>query len=402
MDDSLAARRKHGSCLKTETHIGFLDGFRGYAALWVLIAHCSIWGGWNGWHISNPKAAVDVFIFVSGFLMAYQFAAREQAEPAGNWHAMLRFWIRRFFRIAPLFYLVLIAAFLMGPWLKQGYMTLREANAAAWGADVMYDPARIEYTKTNFFLHLSFLFGLFPQYSFSTLLPDWSIALEMQYYAAFPFLMWLFRKHGFFGSAVAVAFGTLLIRKYVMHLPSVISGASFFPEPSFLPLKLLLFLVGMLVAEAMRLRDQAWRHSMPLLALAFLIAAHESFCVAAAASATVLILSGSTTRISKFMHALLSNRFTRLLADTSYSVYLVHGLFISLVGGWLYSIPSIATLPGSMRVPILTAVTIVGSYSLGWCLFRFVESPGIDLGRAAMRRIAARRVNRPPQVQLHS
>jgi peptidoglycan/LPS O-acetylase OafA/YrhL len=370
-----------------QNHIGFLDGCRGLSAFWVLVAHCSIWGGWNGWHIPGPKAAVDVFIFVSGFLMVHQFVAREQREPAANWNAMLRFWIRRFFRIAPLFYLVLIAVFLFGPWLKEGYLTLRQANAEAWAADVMYDPARIDYTKTNFFMHVSFLFGLFPQYAFSTLLPDWSIALEMQFYAAFPFLMWLFRKHGFLNSAVAVVVLTLLIRKYVMHLPSLVPGASFFPEPSFLPLKLLLFLVGMLVAEAMRSRGQEWRHSVPLLALAFVIAAHESFCVTAATSVAVILLSGSTSSISKFTNALLANRFTRFLADTSYSVYLIHGFFISLVGGWLYSIPSFAALPGSMRVPLLTMVTVAGSYSVGWFLFHFVESPGIRLGSAIIRRL---------------
>ncbi|MGZ4971449.1 MAG: acyltransferase family protein, partial [Limisphaerales bacterium] len=61
-------------------HLGFLDGLRGGAALWVLVAHCMIWGGWYGVPVPSPKIAVDIFMVVSGFLMVFQYARREGVE----------------------------------------------------------------------------------------------------------------------------------------------------------------------------------------------------------------------------------------------------------------------------------------------------------------------------------
>jgi peptidoglycan/LPS O-acetylase OafA/YrhL len=38
----------------------FLNGIRGSAALYVLVAHCAIWGG--GLKLPDPKIAVNVFV----------------------------------------------------------------------------------------------------------------------------------------------------------------------------------------------------------------------------------------------------------------------------------------------------------------------------------------------------
>src|SRR5437868_2882376 len=52
------------------SHLAHLDGLRGMAALWVLVAHVGIWTGY-AW-LPNPKLAVDIFIVCSGFLMVHQ------------------------------------------------------------------------------------------------------------------------------------------------------------------------------------------------------------------------------------------------------------------------------------------------------------------------------------------
>ncbi|CAH2786711.1 MAG: Acyltransferase 3 [uncultured Caballeronia sp.] len=44
---------------------------------------------------------------------------------------------------------------------------------------------------SNVVTHLTYTFGMFPRYAFNTPLPDWSIGLEMQFYAVFPLLMLL-------------------------------------------------------------------------------------------------------------------------------------------------------------------------------------------------------------------
>jgi hypothetical protein len=102
-----------------------LNFFRGVAALWVLSYHCVIWSGAAA---SNPlpdaKLAVDVFMVLSGFLMAHTVTLHETAEPmerAANW---VRFYARRFFRLAPVYYLALAGVFLIEPAFRDGYQAL--------------------------------------------------------------------------------------------------------------------------------------------------------------------------------------------------------------------------------------------------------------------------------------
>src|SRR3546814_5326526 len=64
---------------------------------------------------SSDVCPSDLFILLSGFLMMFQYrlrAGREDWNAPGTWTA---FWTRRFFRLAPLFYVTLAAALIAGP-----------------------------------------------------------------------------------------------------------------------------------------------------------------------------------------------------------------------------------------------------------------------------------------------
>jgi len=176
----------------------FIVLFRGMAALLVLVCHCVIWAGWHGIRNFNAKIAVDVFMIISGFLMTAGAHIRNREEPlylVQNW---ARFWLRRFVRLAPAYYLSLGLAVVLGPWFLGGYREWQSLNPLTWTGTTVYDPARIDYSITNILLHLSFLVGLHPTYSFSTFLPDWSLSLEMQFYAVFPCLFLALRRGGIY------------------------------------------------------------------------------------------------------------------------------------------------------------------------------------------------------------
>jgi peptidoglycan/LPS O-acetylase OafA/YrhL len=184
---------------------GFLNGIRAIAAFWVLSAHCMIWGGWYGLPIPDPKIAVDLFMILSGFLMAHTMDERTSPQTPKHPRPWLEFYVRRFFRIAPAYYLSLGLAVVLAPIFLGGYAQFQDLNPAQWVGNTTYDPRLTHYDLTNIAMHVSFLFGLIPRYAASTMLPDWSLGLEMQFYAAFPIIFAAARKYGVFGTCLALA-----------------------------------------------------------------------------------------------------------------------------------------------------------------------------------------------------
>ena len=91
-----------------------LDGLRGFASLWVLLGHICILTQCNIPILSNPGLGVDLFILLSGYLMNKNYIERQHKEPWTSSRTIFSFWARRFFRIAPLYYILLIVAFLFG------------------------------------------------------------------------------------------------------------------------------------------------------------------------------------------------------------------------------------------------------------------------------------------------
>ncbi len=181
----------------------FIDGVRAIASFWVLLCHCMMWGGWYGIPLPNAKVAVDIFMLVSGYLMFHLAEERSAVEPPESAVTGFNFWIRRFFRIAPVYYVVLVMVFLLSGPMRHGIEVLQHANLKYW-ARTQYYPIPLDYSFSSFVMHVSFLFGLSPDYASSVGLPDWSIGLEMQFYVLFPLLWMAFRWLRPIGATLAI------------------------------------------------------------------------------------------------------------------------------------------------------------------------------------------------------
>lgn len=374
-----------------------LDGLRGLAALWVFVGHSlNLTVAWIP-IVGRPLLAVDLFMLLSGALMAYQSDVREAREPMASPVTWLRFWTRRFFRIAPVFYLAFVVAMLLGPWL----LGMREVIAAA-GAGTP-DPARYtDHGPLNVLLHLTFLFGLIPEYASRSPLPDWSIALEIQFYLAFPFILLLLRRIGFVAGSVLLTVGAALL-----WLPFGSWLSRFDPDtPALLTLKLNMFLAGMLV---MRARGSEGLGRWALVLVAAVLAAvpvapvaHWSelvvrvLTVFVAAAAIIPGLLGRTPleTLAGWGRAVLGSGPLRLLGEVSYGVYLIHLLvLIPVVAVVEQRLPG---LPPLAQTAVAFVCAAVPTYLIGWGLYRWVELPGISLGRTLVGRIGPRSPSRSP------
>ena len=372
-----------------------LDGLRGLAALWVFVGHAlNLSGAWLP-ILGRPLLAVDLFMMLSGALMVYQTGLRDPREPLAKPDTWLKFWLRRFFRIAPVFYLAFLVAMLMGPWLYE--------MRAAVGAEHATDWARYhDHGPTNVLLHLSFLFGAVPGYADRSPLPDWSIGLEMQFYLVFPFVLLLLRRVGFVsGSLILLALVGLI------WLAAGDGLSAFSPSrPAALPLRLNIFLAGMLV---MRARELTGRPRAGLVLAAVVLGlvplgpfSHWSELVVRGLSVAVLAFAmipglapaRPPETVAGWGRAVLSWPPLRRLGDVSYGVYLIH-LLVLVPAVTLVSL-QFPALPALARAGIAFAGAAAVVYPLGWLIYRFVENPGISLGRRVVALIGPRTPSRSP------
>ena len=120
---------------------------------------------------------VPLFYVLSAFALSYGYYGSLESGVA-----IRRFYARRFFRIAPLFYLMMAVC------LTQFWMRGSGVPAA------------------QIFSSATFIFNLIPGHSESFVPAAWSIGVEMLFYAVFPFIIMLitnvWRAGLFFGGAV--------------------------------------------------------------------------------------------------------------------------------------------------------------------------------------------------------
>lgn len=363
----------------------FINFFRAIAAFWVLAAHCMIWGDWYGIPLPPPKMAVDLFMIISGYLMAANAFARNSFEPLSSIRNWFRFWLRRFFRLAPAYYLSLAIAIVTSSYFLGGYQELQKLNPVKWPSGGIYDPANIEYSLKNVMLHPSFLFGLLPSFSFSTFLPDWSLSLEMQFYFVFPALWLLMNKFGFVRAALYIGLPTIIVGFGVSKLVH-------YSEPSFILLKLQYFIAGILIFNTLshvcngRVRLAFGACAVFLVSLDYRYGSQLVVLPLLALSMIIVGWCEAENRMPPWIRHLLNSRLTRFASDTSYGVYLFHGFFISASGLIISSQPELLALPAYLRVVLMFLFVSTCAYMTAYAVFRCVELPGISFGKAVIQR----------------
>jgi peptidoglycan/LPS O-acetylase OafA/YrhL len=364
--------------------LGFLDGLRGFASLWVVVGHAMFMSGYKFGIFAQPDMAVELFIIISGFLMTYHYQLREAREPWDAPSTWMVFWIRRFFRIAPLYYVCLAIALYFGPALWQHRLDAVSIFPGAVEETARYANRYLDQSLTNILLHVSFLFGMTYNYNFETPLPDWSIGLEMQYYALFPLIMLAVLR---FGRLVAMAALVLIMWAIGSWLDrnGFVIGAY-----SILAMKFHLFAAGMLVAMSMRIEGrQKWLYLLAAIAVIFVplgggrTLLHWSIKIAIVLGFFLLIYRARLPAILRIPAGLLdklfSNPLGRFAGDLSYGVYLIHLLVMMPVCGWLaLEWPELVPFT---RFWLALALTGAITYALAYIAHRFIEQPGIGWGR---------------------
>jgi peptidoglycan/LPS O-acetylase OafA/YrhL len=372
-----------------KNHIACLDGVRGLLAIWVFWGHICLAVGAKIPILSTPPLAVDLFMLLSGFLMAYHWEIKK-SEQVDIKRKVLKFWIRRFFRIAPLYYCLLILSFWFTPHYLEITRNLNTAFPPPWASNLIQYKSPTDYTMSllNVLSHISFAFGFIPQFVSNNALPDWSLSLEMQFYLFFPFLMYFMRpSRMLFYVLGAVGISLVMPKIFGLYMASGLLGN--FPQPSFILFKIHVFASGMTLG-CLASRHKNIGESSVVYWLAFffpLLFLSKSVLLFSVLIAALICLHSQPVQL---LNNLLSNKVFKFMGDISYSVYLIHVtplyLLLDRFLHWRYFVES----GSSVRFIITVFATTPIVFTAACGLHKFIEIPGIEIGKRLTKREVAR------------
>jgi peptidoglycan/LPS O-acetylase OafA/YrhL len=354
-----------------------LESLRGLLAVWVVIGHilglAYTQADLASVHLGllyQPVLAVYVFMILSGFVIFYLL------DHAGlSYSAFIG---RRVLRLAPLYLTVLLAAVLT----RQA--RLHALQALPWhSSGVATKIAIANETAAHFWqhlaVHLTLLQSLVPEsllkFSDYTFLgPAWSISLELQFYLIAPILFALVKARRWLLLGAIVVFFTML--KHLNYL-----GEGFFGRQS------VYFAIGMLsyfVYKQGRKMPEAARAAQfcGLLAAAMLYSLLFSPWSLMVWAIVLPVATFGTDRRAVLLSAIgriLEFRGLRWLGKISYSIYLWHPVLLLLIAAAVEHF-----MPAFSRRFFLIVVgggTLAATVAVSAVTFRFIESPGMRLGK---------------------
>ncbi|WP_321905111.1 acyltransferase family protein [Paraburkholderia tropica] len=352
--------------MKTE-RLEYLDSLRGWAILLVLICHAGgLVNGAINQVTGEGNKGVELFYVLSAFMLFWTHYNKHRHEHRET----LNFFVRRFFRIAPLFYPVVIVCATVAYFHRDGSGPTIGHLAAT----------------------LLFVNGWNPAWINSIVRVEWSVAVEMTFYLIMP---WLLHYVTNGERAVIVCMLGLLLGDglsnlldthvnltqygygwytafwFPAHLPVFLLGICtfFFSRSNFTERQGLVFTtLGVFVLVSAYFGDQVWviRHH-----IVFAI----GFC---------LIILGLGARPVRFF----VNRPMTWLGKISFSVYLLH---LPIVGGVYRFVVNHLGLDGWWNFSITLTAAIALVVPAAALSYFLIERPGIKLGSRVVRMIESRR-----------
>ncbi|WP_248914081.1 acyltransferase family protein [Pseudomonas moorei] len=345
----------------------YIDAIRGLAIVLVVLVHASQSvkpsSSLLTWLMSEGARGVQLFYIASAITLCMSWAARKSDEcnPIRN------FYIRRFFRIAPMFY-VAIAGFI---YLNGTLPTYWAPNGIQW----WFIPI------TALFLH-----GFHPETINSVVPGGWSVAVEMTFYLIFPALMCVRR---FSGLALILAL-CICLQQYngwmFLHVFDygenqkylVTDVFSFYNFISQVPV----FIIGLMTYLFISQHKILKRKYMVIGGAAFAMLLAE-FWYQSQSLISHHVIAGCLFALFTIFLAynpakVLVNRVTVLFGKLSFSMYLIHIAVLKIIG--MLGLTSLFG-EGDKDSILFFLVVLVISAGISWVTYHLIEKPGILLGR---------------------
>jgi peptidoglycan/LPS O-acetylase OafA/YrhL len=349
-----ASRVSHGEYL-SRRYFPQLDGLRAISILLVITAHTTdpVFARLHG------AVGVTVFFVISGYLITTLLLREEEKKGRAG---IKGFYIRRAFRILPLYYLTLVAYIVL-----IGILHFQAGAASLWHSLPWYVSYQNDLAPHNG--------GIFGQ--------SWSLAIEEKYYLLWPlaFTVPLLRRHRLSVTAALAALTAMCSLWTTTHYFAIYTP-------------ILLGCLVALILDDPRLYGYARYVANSPVAVVLILAligwdlefengsdVHIVFSVLTALLFPAVLIG------PRWLARVLSSRVAVYIGKRSYAVYLIHRIAKGVVDR--------VVTPGSTSVPhelvhfvLITIVSLIGAEVLA----RLVEQPMIRLGRRLASRVRSRPV----------
>ncbi|RYF34088.1 MAG: acyltransferase [Comamonadaceae bacterium] len=360
--------------------LGYIDALRGIAILMVVLVHTAQNVKDLDWALQAVaiygQLGVQLFFVASAYTLCLA-AVNRQGEPG----ALGAFYLRRFFRIAPLYY---VAIALYGalhaalPWVSAATLMTRDG-----------------YTPFNIAANMVFVHGLVPSANKTIVPGGWSIGTEMLFYAVFPLLFAWSKRFAISRTRLALmvsgGLALNLVLQWCFAGPTGVMENNSFAYFSLLN-QLPVFLVGIAAFWSHRLDTErpGWQQpALHWLGFALLTAATLLLWKSRWPLAFALIPSVAGLSFVCLLNAVRAwgshPAWLRAVGRVSYSMYVFHFLFAWLA---LYLVvPHVpASVPPAVTLVVGYLVVVALTFLVARVTEQLLERPGIALGSVLVKR----------------
>ena len=360
---------QQGKVIAEETHdhhrkIPALTGIRGYAAIWVVLHHCTN----IGWfHFTGSLArtddipflipgylGVELFFILSGFILIKIYG-----RTGYSFESICAFAIGRMFRVLPVYWLSLLMLAIITPLMQDRWLAPEPHSLSNW-------------------LRCFLLIQSWVKVPTAWNAPGWSLSAEWLAYFGFPILamaMSRVRSKSLLIFIAGLSIYTLAFFYHRRFLVSLNNAGSFGVERC-----LCEFTIGIALGRIHQLGMTGARFGsvslfMGLVILLLPMIAERYDFLAIIAFGLMVLSAGSRSR---YAHALFGNPIAHFLGEISFSIYVLHWVLLELVMRFVTA--PISIVAGLVAIPFAVL-------PLAWVTWRWVEVPGQAAGRVVMARL---------------
>jgi len=365
--------------MQTGKNLDYVDAMRGIAILMVILVHTSQ-------NIKIESELISLFcrygqMGVQLFFVASAFTLCNSAENRNNEpNKILNYFIRRFFRIAPVYYVGIILYFALGAlknYYKHGVLMPDE-----------------QYTLINILTNVLLVHGFFPPANNNIVPGGWSIGTEFAFYAIFPMLFVLL--NGVIKSVTSAILAlscSVLISLAAIYSCQIVIGTKL-DNNSFiyfnLATQLPVFILGVLFFKLNQI--DAWpvksKFSNILTFISISIFSVAIFEYGSDISFSLIpVISGfSFLFLFSFLSKdkIINCAPIRSIGKVSYSMYLFHFLIARGLTAFLVSRTE-PFLHGSVTLFLAYIGSVATTFFIARISEKLIERPFIELGRKVIK-----------------